>query len=516
VKAGRRDWLVLAAAYCVCVAGDFFLARDILPDSDLVQSFNAADAIVGGRLLLQHWSLVSDNFCFTDLPFYAAGRIFSGGIGLIYLVPVLVYALLLLAALRLAGSAAAGAAVLMLIGVPFTPGLYFMLVSDDHAATIMLCLYALLAIEPVLALNKMDQWRFVPFGLLTFAAAASDPQADVYFVAPLLILPVLRAWWQPKFRTDDWILFGCALVAGLAAAIWPRFMAAVHGFETQPDFSWAFTPGPLGLAANARAYLRGLKIIFSARRAILPDGIFYWLFAKMREITAFVVFILCLRVIWRAPRILENGVAQLLVLGAVCVSVADLASQAFTDQIGAGGLYPNQAMRYMLPVPVFTGIAAAIELRDVMRQNSSGLWRRMMTATGGLFAVIYAAAAAMGVAAAAEAPAGYTQVPQFALANWLKARGLDEGVSDYAGAQLLTALGVSTGAVINKNGVIPFRWIGDMQALDAGRPPEFAVVMAGNGDGLTTNVFVKAYGTPMEVDDVGNNTVLIFSKLRHK
>jgi hypothetical protein len=400
----------------------------------------------------------------------------------------------------------------MLIGVPFTPGLYFMLVSDDHVATIMLCLYAILMVQPVLALNKMDQRRFAPFGLLTFAAAASDPQADVYFVAPLLILPVLRAWWQPKFRPDDWILFGCTVVAGLAAVIWPWFMEAVHGFETQPDFSLALTPGPLGLAANARAYLRGLKIIFSARREILPDGFFYWLFAKTREITAFLVFILCLRVLWRAPRILDNGVAQLLVLGAVCVSAADLVSQAFTDQIGQSGLYPNQAMRYLLPVPIFTGIAAVIELRDMMRQNSSGMWHRTMMATGGLFAAIYAAAAAAGVSEAAQVPAGYTQVPQYALAQWLKARGLNDGVSDYAASQLITAFGVTTDSVIDNNGLIPFHWIGDMQSMDAGRRPEFAVATPGEGYDLTVRMFEQVYGTPARIDNAGSYTVMIFSK----
>ncbi len=131
-----------------CVFASAFFARAIVPDADMTQHYREMLAIFNGNVLLDHWKLAVDNYAFTDLIFFLIfGAVFGTKLWLLYAVPTFTFSMLLVAAILLvvrtapapAGRAWPGAAaVLLLFGLPFSPGQYMFLVPAFHVNSVML------------------------------------------------------------------------------------------------------------------------------------------------------------------------------------------------------------------------------------------------------------------------------------------------------------------------------------------------------------------------------------------
>jgi hypothetical protein len=499
---------------------DSLRARANNVNSDLVQNFVELISVQSGNLLLHHWFLGSDNFYFTDLPWFVVlGSVFGLKAWLIWFEPVVVYALLLLAALHLVNRSRPDGApawpgvamILLLIGVPFNCGANVFLHAGIHAATIMLCLYAVALIEPVLARRHFSPLRFFGFVILTFAAVSSDPQAQAYFTAPVLIWIVLQFWLAPGWRADDALLFGTTLLAAGAGAFWPHFIAHNHGFATTLNFNTGFVPDPAALEHNAVAVLRAWQVLFTAQPDVLTAFAGGAWLAASRMFTACLVLGFCLVIIARAPRRPHDGVTQLLVIGALCLCAADFLSQTFATAIGPGPGYPRGAIRYVAPAFVFACVAAVIEIQRVLAL-SGAVWRRLGRAIGLCLTLMFLLGVAQQANHDLHARAGIRAAPQYALATWLRARRLRYGVADYWTAQMITALSaghVMADAVYGADRLTPFQLVLDTSRFDTGRRPDFVAILPGNVFNVTAAEVQATYGKPRETCRVGDYTVII-------
>lgn len=519
MQARRRDFTLIAAFYALFVSADFGIARAIPPAADAMQNANEAGAVLSGNIFLHGWVLALDNFYLTDLPLYVLGQAFFGAhLWLIYAIPAVNYALLLAAAVLLVlcacpqdAPAWPGAlAILVLIGLPFQPGAQMLLISDFHTATIMFSLYAILAIQPVLRGEAFARWRFVPFTLLLFAAAASDPMAAMFLALPLFALLAFRLVQYRGLRRDEVLLTACTLAACLWAADLPAILLVLHGFTMRPSFSTGTVRTLPALLINASAVLASLRILFNALPAGLAGIAGGGVFAASRLLVEVAVMAASLLILLRLPRGREAGIAQLLALAAFCLAGLDALSATFFAAVTPGPGFPNAAVRYVAPVFVFLSIAAAIAMQDGW--NGLMLHRRLAATTACLFGAIFLFAAGQAAAAAALAPAGVYAAPQYQAAQWLLARGLRYGVGDYYTTELLRALSLQqlmADPMTVAGGLVPMRFWTDTSRFDAHERPQFVIFPPVNWYGITSAAAEKTYGPPLRVTQIDGFTVLM-------
>jgi hypothetical protein len=515
-----KSRLILPALFLLCVVCDVCVARTIYPSADMVQNYNELLSVRAGNVLLDHWALGIDNFYFTDLPMFAVlGWVFGQQPWLIYAVPSVVFALLLLAGILLirrvrpAGDAgwAGPALFLLLAGMPFLHGQSaFILTPAIHIGTIMFCLYAVLIIEPALSGRPISWALWLAFFLICAAAVASDPMAMILLSAPLLLLVILRLWLHPGFRPGDWRAAGVVFAASMPGAAFSSIMAHNHGFSTHVNLLTGLVSDAAGIEANCKAQAAALRILFGAQGAS-PQWFGARLFAFTRMLTALTVLSLCARLIWRMPRAIDEPVPQLLLLGALAMSAADTFGMAFTAATQGGAGYPVAAIRYEVPVFLFLSIAGAIEAQNYLPRAK---WRKGIMRITLVFATVFALIAAPAVLRAAAKPAGFATAPQAAVANWLKARGLRYGIGDYWTAGLIFCLSgnaVIADAVNGPDGLAPFPFNNDFSRFIARKTPQFVVFSTGNSSGVTLAEAQRSYGKPHEIDQVAGYTMLILA-----
>lgn len=524
----RPRWFI-APAFALCIACDLVLARAHIPNSDTVQTLVEATDSLRHNILLDHWVLGVDSFYFTDLPFsLVLTALFGPQLWIIFVAPVLVLALLLLAALLLVARAApagvprwpGAVAVLVLLGLPFTPPQSVFLVGPIHIGSLLFCLLALLIVQPALSGRPLNRKLLPLFLLLLFMACASDPQADAIVALPLLLLMVLRRWLWPRAAArrgnDDVLIFAATLATVVAAALWPTFVAHNHGYATTLNFVPGFVPGPVQAVANVQAVWQSLQLLSDARAATLYGVTWPGLLAATRLVVLCAVLALCLRIAWRMPRARDDGVRQLLVLGAACLFAADVISQGFAVAVSGGPEAPGAAIRYVSSGFVLLVIAAICEAQSWTARGwmTRGGPRRAVGGVAGVFCALSVLAAAETVAAASRTN-GVALAPQYPLIQWLERSGLRYGVGDYWSTQMIEALSqgrIAADAVINEpNGLVPYKLVINLSRITAGRHPQFVVIPPPppNSFGITPANITAAYGAPTEIDQVGKYQIAI-------
>ncbi len=511
---GARSRLPFICVFVLCLAADVTLARHLLPNSDSVQSYTEMLAVRSGNVLLHHWVLATDDYILTDLvPMLAGSLVLGRDTRLIYIVPAVVFAAMLAIAVQLVrtgtrthrGRLAGGYAVLLLFGIPYSLLYNFFFWSDFHVATITLCLAAILVVAPALSAGPFRRRRLLPFTCLVFAAAFSDPLADLLLVAPLVVLVVLRAWSSGAFRSAEWLAAFCA-AAGAAGGI-----AALHllvrtgaSFSIRPSASLDFVP-------NAGAALRGLtailgaeQVLFTARARLVATLPLHELIAAFRLLTALGVAASCGAVLWRAPRSPQSGVAQLLVAGALCVTTLATFGNTFAAAVVPGDDFPGAAVRFGVPIFVFLCVAAALEFGDV----AGRLRPRWPIVAGACLALAQGLGAGVATFRAAAAPAGIHAGPDAELAAWLQHGHYSYGVGDYWDTQLVEALtggAVRADPVVNVGGPLQlWPWLTDTSRFGPRNKPQFAIIRPFGLFRVDLASITRTYGTPVSITLVAN------------
>ncbi len=510
VRSSLGFWILLGI--CLCV--DFCLARSLYPNSDSVQAYNEMLAVRSGNPFLRDWVLATDNFLLTDLPlFVLASFLFGSGPSLIYIVPFLMFVLLLCACLLLVACVTANRqhrmissyAVLLLLGMPY--GLYydFFFWSNFHVATITLCLYAILAIAPALSSRRLHRLRLVPFTVLVFAVAFSDPMADGLLLGPVVLLVVLRTWFDQRLRLGDLLIAGCVVVGLLGGLLAVRTMQAMHTFVILSSVTMSFTPDLTSLAANAYAMLAGLEVLFTARGGQIDTLPLHGLILPSRMLAALIVAASSVAIVWRMPRRRDEGVAQLLVLGAACLAALDAMSRTFGMSITGTRFFPGASIRFVLPLFVFTCIGASIGLGPVLARCPAVV-RRLLATFGVTAGLLYCVGGMCSLARSAGRPPAIRTAPQRLLADWLESQGLHYGVGDYWDTQMVHALSggvVTADPVTQVDGhVAIFIWLTDAAQGRLKRRPQFAIINPGSVFRVTMAAVQATYGRPLSVTEV--------------
>lgn len=510
----RHPRLIFVCIFVLCLAADFVLARHLLPNSDSVQSYTEMLAVRSGNVRLAHWVLASDDYILTDLaPMLVGSLVLGRGTYLIYFVPFAVFATMLATSIQVvractptrAGRLAGGYAVLLLFGIPYSLLYNFFFWSDFHIATITLSLVAVLTVAPALSAEAFRRWRLLPFSCLVFAAAFSDPLADVLLVAPVVVLVVLRAWLYGPGRADEWLVAFCAAAgAGCGGVALHLLVRTGASFSIRPSASLNFVPTAGAALHDLYGILGALQVLFNARARLLRTLPLHELIAALRLLTALGVAASCGAVLWRLPRSRQRGVSQLLVAGALCVTVLATFGSTFAAAVAPGDDFPGAAVRFGVPVFVFLCIAAALEFGAEVGRVRPGL----LPVAGACLALAQGLGAGVATFRAAQAPAGIHAGPDAELAAWLLRKHYSYGVGDYWDTQLVEALtggAVRADPVVNVGGPLQlWAWLTDTSRFGPRNRPQFAIIRPYGLFRVDLGSVTRTYGTPASITLVAN------------
>jgi hypothetical protein len=488
-------------------------------NSDNLQAVLEVSDILRGNVLLHGWVVALQNYYFTDLPFFLATRLLFGhDLLAIYAAPFLIYLLLLLAAGGVAWTAThdprdravALAALVFYLATPGQDGLApLIFVGTQHVATLGFCLLAWFALDRIVRAGTLGAARNVRvlYVVSVFVALFSDPLTDVVFLAPTII-GLLMTMAMPRLRSTALGLIGLTVAAFVAAHVVMLAFRAAGGFAT-------VFPEPIRFVAweqfggNVAGVMIGLMRLsgadFFGQPLMSADTILALLRLFGIGVIAAAMVVALRRCLGRAG---EWRLSFVLALAALVQLASCLLSEDYADS-----LHSVAPLRFLLPVVIFGGMVAALELPAMLRGIAAAAPRFAFAGLGAVALVI----AVLGFAI--EGAARWDDVPVMARApgrtagDWLIAHQLTRGVGGYWEGMQITALSeeqVAVRAVFALNGRIrPYIWVAKPSWY--GPPPQFAIYKPINPYGITQQSIAATYGPPGAIEHVAGYDIAIFA-----
>jgi hypothetical protein len=404
----------------------------ISPDGSTV--LLEGQALSGGNLTLHGWLLALDSFWTLDAPFYALGVwIFGVSPLLLNLVPAAIAALIVIVASRIAADGREGnarvaaiVAVLAFLALPAPDMTDYLLQGPWHVATALYCLLAYLG-----ASRHRFGWPWA----LAVAALAAGLLGDLMILV-IGVLPVMCAGLVYMRRTRSWragLPAFSAGVAGLVVAIAVRELADLVG-------TYALTSRNLALRGSLiSSNFRHLPSRFAALLGVgslklkgITNGpsalqVFHVLgLAIVVAVVLAAAFGLIRGLVGTpgtAPKRQERPVEDFLVLG----FIADIGFFAFASQ--SANL---EFVKYLTPGVVIAAVLVgrgAGSLAPVIRARR--VWRASVVLA---LCICVAFAVDFGLQFGRPLPPR----PAYALAQFLRAHNLRNGVGDYWSSSLVT------------------------------------------------------------------------------
>lgn len=521
--------VLLLISLGAAVLGAFAATSRIAQDSDNVQSFLAARAILHGNPLLSGWHFARDDFFFTDtVPMAGLESLFGAHHVLLAVFPALVYASIvaasLVASLRsLRGSRdglASLAAIVLLIGLPPSNVYIPLLVADAHGASLLFSLVALMLLAS-LAQPGRGRGRMatgLAFAALTIAAVASDPFTIVFAFAPAsLVLGIAFLAEREAHRMLG--LLALLAAAGALGALLPPMIAGLGGFVTEPTISTAFI-APAQLGATLAAFFFGLLYISGADffgRDLLALGTV----ASLVRLAGWMIG--GVAVLRRVPALCRGGTPTMLdrflAASIAIVTLASLSSHMFAKSVDGSVFNGGSGTRFLTPILVFGAILAARAMPALLAALPTQRFRHaglalLLALAGGLLA------GHVALSARALHSPPWMERARFAEAGrWLEARGLTCGVGDYWTAPIITALTdgrvtIRTAVAPPKGPLVPLLWASDEHWYRGTELPAFAIWRRTDPGKrpFDPGIIAATYGAPLRVARVAGFTIALLAE----
>ena len=470
-----------------------------------------ARAVLHGNLLLHNWRLADVTFYTTELPQYVLIESVLGlSAWVVHTGAALTYTLLVLLAAWLAKGPAHGRAgwarALLAAGIMVAPQLsatQIVLLSPDHTGTAVPVLVTWLVIDAVTPdRHRAARW-VVP--LVIFVVLAWTMIADsivlVTCIAPLVLVVLLRSvkrGARPVSRWYELSLAGAAAAAGGLGLAAPRLISALGGYRQAPVESGttvAALQHQSWVTLQAVLELFGANM-YDARPAI--EAVFVWLHLA-GAIAVVCALGLALGRLYRFQDLVIPVFAVAIVLNVA----AYMFSSHALDILGAreiAAVLPLGAVLAgrLLAEPLLAAVGKA-------RRAKPWLWSASaVIAAGYLGTLAYAAA---------QPPAPPANQ---ALADWLVAHGLTDGLAGYwqANSTTLASGGrvqVSGVTVAPDGEVVPYEWEAEDTNYDPSRH-DATFMVAGGPSQLpwAQSAALRTFGAPRHTYSYDGYTIMVW------
>lgn len=470
-------------------------------------------AMSGGNALLHHWTLSLDSFWSVDALFYTVA-VALGGVRpvLLSLVPAVIAALVVLVGCGLARQgrrgAPAAAAVLTVAAVLALPGYalsYFFLQGPLHVGTTLWCLLAFVG----LARGRLG-WGWA----LAVAFLAAGVLGD-FQIAVLGMAPALGAGVVAMVRARHWRAGATTVAAPLVAAV---LAVGVRGltelFGTYTVGRANPTAGGGRLVHNVRLVVTWSAHLFGVGGGALGSGGVPEALQLVHLVGAVVVVggvalaaVALVRGMARGPAGVPPSeparqgvrIEDLLVL-AFGVDLVLFVVLTYSDD--------ENFSRYLTAAVIFGSVLAGRAVARLVERLGPGRPRRLLAAAG--VAVIAAYGAGVGI----EVTGAQAGRPAQALAAFLEAHHLDQGVGDYWSASIVS---VQSGGAVTVRPVIAdgaahlHRYARQSADQWYGKPFQFLVYDTAQPWGGVDAISARAsFGPVRTTYDVGIYRVLVW------
>jgi len=471
-----------------------------------------------GNVLVHGWWLSDVSFYTTELPEYVLVEAIAGlRPEVVDISAALTYTLLvLLVAMVGRGQARGREGVLRAVaagGIMAAPslgyGTYAVLSAPDHTGTgvpIMVILLLLDRLDPPDGPERPQvRWYLPPLLMVLLVwVQVADTLATFAAAIPIALVGAMRAGRYllrrgPGSATRVWqdLLLSAAAVASIPlAAVTLGILRASGGFYLHP------LPGPLlaspaAWPGQARMLGQCVLTLFGADVIGQPAGVNYGLMLLHMAGVAVAAAALLAgigRFFGRMDRI-----SQILVVSVIVV----LGAAEFSTQMT--NIFSVREIATVLP-------AAAALAGRALGGSRAGRARpgRVLTAALGVGLAGYLAA--LGYAAAQPAAPAENQ----ALADWLRAHGLVEGLAGYWQADSVTLDSGGKVVIAPIFGASPYQWESESSWYDpAVSHPDFVVTVSGPADEeifARPVVIHRVFGRPDQVYRYGRYTIMVWKK----
>ena len=510
--------------------------RGVGSDSDTASLVLEGQSVLQGHLLLHGWALSLDSFWTSEVPFYAIADLIAGVRPLLlYLVPAFLYASVVVTCGALAAAAASSrsgavagvVAVAALLAFPTWAMSLVVLRGGHHLGAVLYSLAAFWCLR-----RGRWGWPAALAGVLLAAGMLGDLMTVAYGTAPLLVAGVVAMLRGGSVR-DGRVQVGVAAAAAAGALVVREAAKAI---------------GTFGIAA-ANPLAGGQQIVHNLRHLYSLGGeLVGWKHTVFGTAGAPPV-LYDLRMVGAVVVVACSALALLrLLAGLVAGGPADTARVAGRQGLGQrgarvpwwqsepGGWRIDDALvaacfgaaatyvilafanipdldRYLAPTALFMSLLTA---RVIARA-----WSRLAATGWGVLPAV--GVVAVGITAAYGAAFGYqlatTPYPQPApaLASWLQAHHLTQGVGAYWAASLTT---VEADGHVRVRPVIPdsnghlVRYMRESAAeWYAGRSFDFLVFQPGPlALGVTPAEAAATWGPPAHQYAVDGYLVLVWAR----
>jgi hypothetical protein len=450
--AGRRVLTlgVAALGFAAVVALLYNVARRaIVAESDMATLVLEARSVLDGHLMLGGWRMLYDSFWTVEVPFYAIGVLVAGTNSvLLYLVPAVLAALLLAAAVMIArqgrrgGPAiAAVATVVALVGLPSNTWAVLLLHAGWHVGTMLWCLIAFAAL-------RSGRWGVGWWVAVLFLTAGM--LGDLQTLA-LGLGPVALAGMVASARTRRWLAGAPALTAALAgfAGWWVIHTAATAwgGYQTG-NINLHATPDQMH--ANVRNLSDWMPQIFGTGTGSwgntgVPEALGLVRYAALAAVAVAVVLALAsilMGLVTGNPG--RPGTDQSWRIDDVLVlaCLADLAFYVYAAQTSDPAY-----QRYLSPFVVFGAVLAGRTAGRVAQRLRPGALRRGLAIAGVTVMAVFGTS--LAITSTQPAP----PITGADLSAFLADHGLTNGLGTYWPASMTT---VASGGTIAVRPVIAY------------------------------------------------------------
>jgi hypothetical protein len=483
---------VISLLYVAYLAQSRAAGTDADGASNVLQAWD----MLHGNLLLHGWWLSDVSFYTTELPEYMLVEVARGlSPDVISLAGAATYtALVVLAALLAKGQATGTAAlqrVLIAAGIMLAPspgfGVGSLLSESDHTGTQVLLLLTWLAID------RLGDRRYLPWlaGALLCWDAIAD-QMTVYVGAlPLIVVSAIRIGTRRESWKTDAGLLAAGAVSVVAATAGPLIIRLAGGF--------AVAPVPAAVAPTAQIPRHAWLLLHSVLTLFGADftGLRSWpaIAAAVVHLAGVIAVAWACCIAGRRLLAAQERLVPILFTGIVVNLAAFLFS---TQAIDMGSTHELAAV---LPF----GAALAGRLLPG-RAEIKALGPALLAVLAG-----YATALALHATAAPRPPA--TQ----AVASWLTAHHLTDGVGDYWTANITT---VATGGQVSVRPVLlscgrftPYAWEARQSWYEPPATATFLVLLTPPaGANGTPAEARRQFGPPQRTARIGVYEVLVWNR----
>lgn len=530
---GARTLLLSLAAPCLFIVGlfaDLAANKRSYFNSDYVQSLVAArDIIENHNILLHGWVITFDNFYITDTFLHVLLRpLLRTNIAELTHIPALVY--LAIAALAVlivkAESKSAGwrslsvvFAALMLVAIDLNGAAAVMLVSDQHAATLLLGLAAIVCLQRAEAATggrDRSGWTMA-FGAALALAVFGDPFSLAFLSLPFVIYLGFRLLSGIERRGAAGLFITSLVATVIGAKLTWMVRHLGGGFETVNAASTRFADAsdlPFNVAGGAFALLHLFGAYVFGKRINSLDTL----------VGVFDLLVLLLVLLVAARAIARNLAAPtrpdigfVLALSIFALLAEGLASKAFAVAVAGDIWHGGSSERYLMPIFVLGVALVAIEVAGgrLKLANPPASAAMLTVLMVGAFAH-FVTASMTDLKAGRLKPAVLDQ-PEYALGAWLMQRHFTHGVADYWEANAVTAL--TEGRVVVRpatiddasHRLVPYNWNGSRAWRDAFDAPQFVAFKTPNDFHLDLAAIRRAGLSPVRVETVGTYTVAVLA-----